>query len=224
MPDDNNSKNPKKPIEKKESRRSEVGSIGVADADADGDGDGSVSTHHTHDDSLLMEDYDYDLEEGNMMVSIERVATSEDDDEKEKKPPVSTGTRLTQGTGSNSSSEDDEGGSEDPESGSGKKKKKKNQASARNTASSGDGGGDDGSYPYPVGDVTCWKSTRNPCDFFRLNYKWILKNKSQVLSGITVALAQVPEAVSFSFVAGVDPIVGLQSAWIMGIATSLAGA
>jgi hypothetical protein len=33
----------------------------------------------------------------------------------------------------------------------------------------------------------------------------------------------VPEAVSFSFVAGVEPAVGLQSAWIMGIITSLCG-
>ena len=38
-----------------------------------------------------------------------------------------------------------------------------------------------------------------------------------------MALAQVPEAVSFSFVAGVPPGIGLQSAWIMGIVTSLCG-
>lgn len=82
---------------------------------------------------------------------------------------------------------------------------------------------DDTSYPFPAGDVTCWKAARSPTDFGRLTCGWAIKNKAQILSGLTVALAQVPEAVSFSFVAGVDPIVGLQSAWIMGICTSLAG-
>jgi SulP family sulfate permease len=33
--------------------------------------------------------------------------------------------------------------------------------------------------------------------------------KNDILSGITVALALVPEAVAFAFVAGVDPLVGL---------------
>ena len=36
--------------------------------------------------------------------------------------------------------------------------------------------------------------------------------KADVTSGITVALALVPEAVAFSFVAGVDPLVGLYAA------------
>ena len=35
--------------------------------------------------------------------------------------------------------------------------------------------------------------------------------KDELLSGITVAVMQVPESVAFSFVAGVDPIVGLYS-------------
>jgi len=45
----------------------------------------------------------------------------------------------------------------------------------------------------------------------------------EVLCGATVALAQVPEAIAFSFVAGVDPFVGLTAAWMMGVITSLAG-
>lgn len=77
--------------------------------------------------------------------------------------------------------------------------------------------------PFPVGDITCWKHTKGIGSFFSVTWTWLVLNKSQILSGITVALAQVPEAVSFSFVAGVDPIVGLQSAWIMGIITSLFG-
>ncbi len=47
--------------------------------------------------------------------------------------------------------------------------------------------------------------------------------KDDILSGLTVALALVPEAVAFAFVAGVDPLVGLYGAFIMGIITSLFG-
>jgi SulP family sulfate permease len=47
--------------------------------------------------------------------------------------------------------------------------------------------------------------------------------KSDVLSGLTVALALVPEAVAFAFVAGVSPVVGLYGAFMMGIITSLFG-
>lgn len=47
--------------------------------------------------------------------------------------------------------------------------------------------------------------------------------KNDVLSGLTVALALVPEAVAFAFVAGVDPMVGLYAAFIVGLITSLFG-
>jgi len=47
--------------------------------------------------------------------------------------------------------------------------------------------------------------------------------KNDILSGLTVALALVPEAVAFSFVAGVDPLVGLYGAFMMGIITSIFG-
>ncbi len=47
--------------------------------------------------------------------------------------------------------------------------------------------------------------------------------KNDILSGITVSLALVPEAVAFAFVAGIDPLVGLYGAFIMGLVTSLFG-
>ncbi len=47
--------------------------------------------------------------------------------------------------------------------------------------------------------------------------------QNDVLSGITVALALVPEAVAFAFVAGVDPLVGLYAAFIVGLITSIFG-
>ncbi|MCT4624828.1 MAG: SulP family inorganic anion transporter, partial [Schleiferiaceae bacterium] len=47
--------------------------------------------------------------------------------------------------------------------------------------------------------------------------------KDDLLSGLTVALALVPEAVAFAFVAGVDPLVGLYAAFMMGLITSIFG-
>ena len=44
-----------------------------------------------------------------------------------------------------------------------------------------------------------------------------------LLSGLTVALALVPEAVAFSFVAGVQPLVGLYAAFFVGLITALIG-
>lgn len=51
--------------------------------------------------------------------------------------------------------------------------------------------------------------------------EWNFKN--DVLSGITVALALVPEAVAFAFVAGVSPVIGLYSAFFLGIITAICG-
>ena len=47
--------------------------------------------------------------------------------------------------------------------------------------------------------------------------------KNDLLSGITVALALVPEAVAFAFVAGISPVVGLYGAFMMGLVTSIFG-
>ena len=45
----------------------------------------------------------------------------------------------------------------------------------------------------------------------------------ELLSGLTVALALVPEAVAFAFVAGVHPLVGLYAAFIVGLVTAVLG-
>merc|ERR1711969_408956 len=47
--------------------------------------------------------------------------------------------------------------------------------------------------------------------------------KTEVLSGLTVALALVPEAVAFAFVAGVHPLVGLYAAFLVGLITAVFG-
>ena len=51
----------------------------------------------------------------------------------------------------------------------------------------------------------------------KINYK------IEILAGLTVALALVPEAVAFSFVAGVEPLVGLYAAFLVGLITATFG-
>lgn len=45
----------------------------------------------------------------------------------------------------------------------------------------------------------------------------------EILSGIVIAIALVPEAIAFSFVLGINPMIGLYSAVIIGLVTSLFG-
>lgn len=57
----------------------------------------------------------------------------------------------------------------------------------------------------------------------RIFHRFTPSPKNDILSGLTVALALVPEAVAFAFVAGIDPLVGLYGAFMMGIVTSIFG-
>ncbi|HEY9168719.1 MAG TPA: SulP family inorganic anion transporter [Lutibacter sp.] len=47
--------------------------------------------------------------------------------------------------------------------------------------------------------------------------------KIEILSGITVALALVPEAVAFALIAGLSPLTGLYAAFVMGLVTAIFG-
>jgi SulP family sulfate permease len=47
--------------------------------------------------------------------------------------------------------------------------------------------------------------------------------KTEVLSGLTVALALIPEAVAFALIAGLSPLTGLYAAFMMGLVTSIFG-
>jgi len=47
--------------------------------------------------------------------------------------------------------------------------------------------------------------------------------KTEILSGLTVALALVPEAVAFAMIAGLSPLVGLYAAFVVGLVTSILG-
>lgn len=57
-------------------------------------------------------------------------------------------------------------------------------------------------------------------NFFRLQSGSL---KNDFLSGITVSLALVPEAIAFAFVAGISPLIGLYSAFFIGLITALFG-
>ena len=57
-------------------------------------------------------------------------------------------------------------------------------------------------------------------NFFRVG---TANRKDDILSGLTVALALVPEAVAFAFVAGVSPLIGLYSAFFIGLTTAILG-
>ena len=47
--------------------------------------------------------------------------------------------------------------------------------------------------------------------------------RTEILSGLTVALALVPEAVAFALIAGLSPLTGLYAAFVMGLVTSIFG-
>jgi len=58
---------------------------------------------------------------------------------------------------------------------------------------------------------------------FELRASRVISYKNDLLSGLTVALALVPEAVAFAFVAGVEPLVGLYAAFMVGLITACIG-
>lgn len=58
---------------------------------------------------------------------------------------------------------------------------------------------------------------------FQLVSKASANARVDILSGLTVALALVPEAVAFAFVAGVHPLVGLYAAFMVGLITAVFG-
>ena len=58
---------------------------------------------------------------------------------------------------------------------------------------------------------------------FEFRLQKVSSYKNDILSGLTVALALVPEAVAFAFVAGVDPLVGLYAAFMVGLITAVIG-
>ena len=65
-------------------------------------------------------------------------------------------------------------------------------------------------------------TSKNPIAQLRNSFD-IIRCKNDLLSGLTVAIALVPEAIAFAFVCQVSPLVGLYAAFIIGLVTSILG-
>jgi len=65
--------------------------------------------------------------------------------------------------------------------------------------------------------------TPAPTRAARFRAEWLTNPKVELLSGLVVALALIPEAISFSIIAGVDPKVGLYASFSIAIIISIAG-
>ncbi|MDW8545191.1 SulP family inorganic anion transporter [Staphylococcus pseudoxylosus] len=57
----------------------------------------------------------------------------------------------------------------------------------------------------------------------KIKQEWLTAPGTNILAGIVVALALIPEAISFSIIAGVDPMVGLYSSFIIAVVISFVG-
>lgn len=57
----------------------------------------------------------------------------------------------------------------------------------------------------------------------KLKYEWLNQPGKNILAGIVVALALIPEAIAFSIIAGVDPMVGLYASFIIAVVTAIVG-
>lgn len=71
--------------------------------------------------------------------------------------------------------------------------------------------------------MTSATATAAPGLLSRFRRAWLSNPRADLLSGLVVALALIPEALSFSIIAGVDPKVGLYAAFSIAIIISLAG-
>lgn len=59
--------------------------------------------------------------------------------------------------------------------------------------------------------------------FNLFNFQQKVNYKTEILSGLTVAIALVPEAIAFAIIAGLSPLTGLYAAFVMGFVTSIFG-
>jgi SulP family sulfate permease len=94
------------------------------------------------------------------------------------------------------------------------------QLSAKGLEGNDDGKG--GKVGRPEDDPFFYNTWRKILSRPMIKPKWQALLR-ELLSGLTVSLAQVPEAVAFAFTAGVPPLVGLQAAWIVGLIDAVGG-
>lgn len=58
---------------------------------------------------------------------------------------------------------------------------------------------------------------------YSLREEWLANPRADILAGLVVALALIPEALAFSIIAGVDPQVGLYAAFVIAVVSAIAG-
>lgn len=59
--------------------------------------------------------------------------------------------------------------------------------------------------------------------FLSLKEQWFGNIRADILSGIVVALALIPESIAFSFIVGVDPMVGLYASFSIAVIIAIVG-
>ena len=59
--------------------------------------------------------------------------------------------------------------------------------------------------------------------YFRFRQIWLFNTRNDILAGLVVALALIPEAIAFSIIAGVDPKVGLYASFSIATIIAFAG-
>lgn len=57
----------------------------------------------------------------------------------------------------------------------------------------------------------------------KLKNEWFGNIRADILAGIVVALALIPEAIAFSIIAGVDPMVGLYASFSIAVIIAFVG-
>lgn len=67
------------------------------------------------------------------------------------------------------------------------------------------------------------RSFLSPTAMHNLRSEWFGNVRGDVLSGLVVALALIPEAIAFSIIAGVDPKVGLYASFSIAVLTAITG-
>jgi len=85
---------------------------------------------------------------------------------------------------------------------------------------------DEEQYLAEVGELNCYCVPSRVYGFKDFGFRtlaWLLLNKEQILSALTVSITIIPEAVSTALIAGVNPGYALQATWLMNIVTALVG-
>ncbi|GGR60497.1 putative sulfate transporter YbaR [Deinococcus seoulensis] len=66
-------------------------------------------------------------------------------------------------------------------------------------------------------------TSRAGFDLHQYSREWFAQPRQDILAGLVVALALIPEAIAFSIIAGVDPRVGLYASFIIALVTAFIG-